>query len=129
MPDRGTIDYDQIRSSARQGASGKFQMFGTGTPVAGHAAVYDANGNVVDGGANPNAGTVTSVALSMPGEFTVSGSPVTASGTLTATKANQNANTHNAGPVSGGAAAPTFRTLVSGDIPQVIKVNGTPVGA
>jgi hypothetical protein len=36
-------------------------------------------------------GTVTSVALSLPNLFTVSGSPVTGSGTLTATLASQTA--------------------------------------
>jgi hypothetical protein len=73
-------------------------------------------------------GTVTSVGLSMPVEFSVSNSPVTTAGTLTAAKANQAANQVYAGPSSGAAAAPTFRALVAGDIPQVIKVNGTAVG-
>lgn len=50
MLQRGNIDFDQVRMAARQGAGSKFQMFGGGTPVAGHAAVYDASGNVVDGG-------------------------------------------------------------------------------
>jgi hypothetical protein len=62
-------------------------------------------------------GSVTSVALSAPAEFSVSGSPVTTSGTLTFAKANQNANLIYAGPSSGGAAAPTFRALVAADIP------------
>ena len=62
-------------------------------------------------------GTVTSVAISAPSEFSVSGSPVTTSGTLTLTKANQNANLVYAGPSSGGAAAPTFRALLDDDIP------------
>lgn len=66
---------------------------------------------------NSNAGTVTSVALSMPSVFSVSGSPVTSSGTLSATLATQTANTVFAGPSSGGAATPTFRTLVAADIP------------
>jgi len=62
-------------------------------------------------------GSVTSVGLSMPTEFTVTGSPVTTTGTLTATKANQNANLVYAGPSSGGAAAPAFRALVQADLP------------
>lgn len=61
--------------------------------------------------------TVSSVALSLPGIFTVSGSPVTTSGTLTGTLATQTANTVFAGPTSGGAVAPTFRALVNGDLP------------
>ena len=62
-------------------------------------------------------GTVTSVGLSMPAIFSVSGSPVTSSGTLTASWVAQNANLVFAGPSSGSAAAPTFRTLVGADLP------------
>ena len=64
-------------------------------------------------------GTVTSVGLSLPSIFTTTGSPVTSSGTLTAALAGQSANTVFAGPSSGSAAAPTFRTLVAGDIPSL----------
>lgn len=72
--------------------------------------------------ASGNSGTVTSVALSLPSIFTVSGSPVTTTGTLTGTLATQTANTVFAGPASGGAAAPTFRSIVIADLPL-----GTPV--
>lgn len=64
-------------------------------------------------------GTVTSVGLTLPSTiFDVTGSPVTAAGTLTGTLDNQAANTVFAGPTSGGAAAPTFRLLVGADIPD-----------
>jgi hypothetical protein len=69
------------------------------------------------GSCSTGSGTVTSVGLSMPSLFSVSGSPVTGSGTLTAALANQNANLIMAGPSSGSAAAPTFRTLVGADLP------------
>ena len=62
---------------------------------------------------------VTSVGLSLPAEFTVSGSPVTGTGTLAATKAAQTQNTVWAGPVSGANAAPTFRALDAADIPSL----------
>ena len=69
---------------------------------------------------NFGAGTVTSVGLSLPaGLFTVSGSPVTSSGTLSATLDTQTANYVWAGPTSGGAAAPSFRALVAGDLPDL----------
>ena len=64
-------------------------------------------------------GTVTSVGLSLPSIFTVTGSPVTTSGTLTATLATETANYVFAGPTSGAAAAPSFRALVSTDIPAL----------
>jgi hypothetical protein len=61
-------------------------------------------------------GSVSSIALTMPAEFSVSGSPVTSSGTFAVTKANESANTVYAGPATGAAAAPTFRALVAADI-------------
>jgi len=64
-----------------------------------------------------SAGTVTSVALSLPSFITVGGSPITGSGTLTGTLATQSANTIFAGPSSGSAAAPTFRAPVLDDVP------------
>ena len=65
-------------------------------------------------------GSVTSVALTVPAEFSVSGSPITTSGTLAVTKANESANTIWAGPTSGSAAQPAFRALVAADIPAGI---------
>jgi hypothetical protein len=62
-------------------------------------------------------GTVTSVALTMPAEFTVAGSPITNAGTLAVSKATQPANEVYAGPTTGAAAAPTFRALVTADLP------------
>jgi len=69
-------------------------------------------------------GTVTSVALSAPGEFTVSGSPVTTSGTLTLAWATQSANKIFAGPSTGAAAAPTFRTAVAEDLASGTATSG-----
>ena len=80
-------------------------------------------------------GSVTSVGLSAPSIFSVSGSPVTMSGTLTFTSNTQSANTVYAGPTMGGAAVPTFRSLDVADLPtgipnanlqnSSITVNGT----
>jgi len=65
-------------------------------------------------------GSVTSVALAVPAAlFTVSGSPVTSAGTLTATLAQQSANTVFAGPTTGSSATPTWRALVAADIPAL----------
>jgi hypothetical protein len=63
-------------------------------------------------------GTTTSVGLSLPSIFTVTVSPVTTTGTLTATLANQTANTVFAAP-NGVAGTPTFRALVEADIPTL----------
>lgn len=64
-------------------------------------------------------GSVSSVGLSLPAIFTVSGSPVTTSGTLSASLADQAANFVWSGPSSGPNAPPTFRALVSLDIPNL----------
>ena len=68
-------------------------------------------------GGGGGSGTVTSVGLTLPSQFSVTGSPVTTSGTLAGAWQNQAANTVLAGPSSGGAAAPTFRSLVAADVP------------
>lgn len=66
------------------------------------------------------AGTVSSVALSLPTSiFDVSGSPITTSGTFSVSLDSQDANKVWAGPVSGSAAAPTFRALVASDVPDI----------
>ena len=67
---------------------------------------------------NLGAGTVTSVGLSLPNIFTISNSPVTTTGTLTATLASQTANHVFAAP-NGSAGSPTFRALVAADIPTL----------
>lgn len=63
-------------------------------------------------------GSVTSVGLSLPNIFDVSGSPVTTAGTLTGTLATQTANKVLASP-NGSTGTPTFRSLVAGDIPTL----------
>jgi hypothetical protein len=55
--------------------------------------------------------------MTVPTEFSVSGNPVTAAGTLAVTKATQTANLVWAGPTTGSPAQPTFRSLVAADIP------------
>jgi hypothetical protein len=62
-------------------------------------------------------GTVTSVAMTVPTGFTVSGSPVTTAGTLGVTLDTQTANKVLASATSGGAATPAFRALVAADLP------------
>lgn len=82
-----------------------------------YVLVTDGAGNT-SWASNAAGGTVTSVALAAPAEFSVSGSPVTTSGTLTFSKATQSANRVWAGPTTGGALAPTFRALVGADLPN-----------
>ena len=76
--------------------------------------------------ANGNPGTVTSIGLSMPADFTVSGSPVTSSGTFTVTYAHESANVVLAGPSSGSPASPTWRGLVWADLPAGVAPLNNP---
>lgn len=79
----------------------------------------DAKGRIT-AAANGTNGTVTSVALSEASTtpiFNISGSPVTSTGTLTLTLKTETANTIFAGPTTGAAAQPTFRSLVTADLP------------
>jgi hypothetical protein len=70
-------------------------------------------------------GSVSSVGLSMPVSlFTVSGSPVTTTGTLTAALNSQTANLFFAAP-DGSAGAPTFRAISSADLPNSGAVAST----
>jgi hypothetical protein len=80
---------------------------------------YDPNTGVISYTTPPpgGTGTVTSVALDLPiSVFSISGSPVTGSGTLTGAFQEQAVGAVFAGPVSGAAAAPTFRTLSAGEV-------------
>jgi hypothetical protein len=70
-----------------------------------------------------NVGTVSSVGLSMPTEFSVMGSPVTSSGTISVSWGNQSANTVFAGPSSGAPSQPSFRGLTDDDIPNNITAS------
>lgn len=79
--------------------------------------ITDGSGNT--SWATAGSGTVSSVGLALPSTIlTVSGSPVTGAGTLTGTLATQTQNTVWAGPTTGSAATPTFRSLVGADLPN-----------
>ncbi len=94
-------------------ASGQIQQFQAGDTV--DPTFLPATGS----------GTVTSVDVAVPAEFTSTGGPVTTSGVITIGKNNQNANLVYSGPVSGGAAAPTFRALVAADMSALLSVINT----
>lgn len=76
------------------------------------------------GGSGGGSGSVTSVDLVLPGIFTVTGSPITSSGTITATLNNQTGNKVFASP-NGSTGTPTFRSLVNADLPNSGVTPGT----
>jgi hypothetical protein len=105
--------------------SGTGAVLGSGTTISQHVAdtthagyLSAADWNTFNG---KGSGTVTSVSFSDASTspiFNISGSPVTSSGTLTETLATQTANKVFAGPTTGAAAQPTFRSLVGADLPN-----------
>lgn len=93
-----------------------------GSPVNGtlryntQTAVFEGYANNAWGSIAAGTG-VTSVGLAMPADFTVSGSPVTSVGTLTAAWASQAANLVFSSP-NGSSGTPGFRALVNADLPN-----------
>lgn len=84
---------------------------------------------VISGGGG-GGGSVTSVALAAATILQVTGSPITSSGTITLSFADQAAGAVLAGPISGPATTPAFRALVASDTPQVLALaGGTMTGA
>lgn len=89
--------------------------------MTGTSCIEEVSGVVTATGSpcGSSSGSVTSVGLALPGSvFSISGSPVSTAGTLTAAFVSQAANMVFAGPTSGGSATPAFRALVSADIPS-----------
>ena len=90
---------------------------------------------VIVEGVTSGAGSVTSVALTVPTRQTVSGSYVSCIGDFQPITDNtQTANEFFAGPSSGSAAAPTFRAIVPADLPVattgalgVVEPDGTSI--
>lgn len=70
-------------------------------------------------------GSVTSVSLSLPGIFSLTGSPVTSAGTFTVTLASQTAKYFFAAP-NGANGAPIFRLIVASDLPDNYGDNKNP---
>ncbi|WP_343670660.1 hypothetical protein [Chitinophaga sp.] len=89
----------------------------TTAPADQNVLTWDAASNSWLPKATGSNGSVTSVALSLPASiFSVSGSPVTSTGTLSGALSSQAANTVFAAP-DGTAGTPSFRSLVAADIP------------
>lgn len=88
----------------------------------GRCAVFSSIAGAGAGGGG-GSGTVTSVGLTAPSEISVSGSPVTASGSFTLAWASQTANKFLASP-DGSSGAMSARAIVNGDLPIVSIAKG-----
>lgn len=76
------------------------------------------------GGGGGGGGSVTSVGLTLPSEFSVSGSPVTGAGTLAGSWASQTAGKVLAAP-AGSTGTPSFRVLAQSDLPTMTGDSGS----
>jgi hypothetical protein len=70
-------------------------------------------------GTGSGSGSVTSVGLSLPAQFSVANSPVTNSGTLTATWVSQAGHSFLAGLDSSSTGTPAFRAIAADDVPTL----------
>lgn len=78
----------------------------------------DAKGRITAASSgSAGSGTVSSVAASVPTGFSVSGSPITTSGTLAITLDAQSGRKVLASPSDGSSGTPVFRALVTADLP------------
>lgn len=81
--------------------------------------VYTSEPPVPGGGGGGGSGTVTSVAVTVPSGFAVSGSPVSTAGTIAISFAGgQTANRFFATP-NGSTGAASLRAIVAGDLPDL----------
>ncbi|HDP73685.1 MAG TPA: hypothetical protein ENN46_01875, partial [Candidatus Woesearchaeota archaeon] len=114
------VTYGGTGATTAEGARTSLSAAAAGTCPAGQAIMNATVTGVQCVAVGTGDGSVTSVGLSMPAQFSISGSPVTDAGTLTASWNDQSANAILAGPAAGGDAAPTFRALVDADIPATL---------
>ena len=87
-------------------------IVGSGLSIDGDGVLF------TTGGGGGGGGTVTSVAMTVPTGFSVTGSPVTTSGTLAVSLDSQAKNKVLASPTS-AAGVPSFRVLDASDIPNL----------
>lgn len=71
-------------------------------------------------GGGGSGGGLTSVGLSGPSIFVYTNNPLVANGNIGIALSSQVSNTVLAGPATGAAAAPTFRTLSNADLPVMV---------
>lgn len=82
-------------------------------------------GVLATNGAIKGSAGVSSVAITVPADKSVAGSPITTTGTIAITDNTQSANTFKVGPASGAAATPTYRTLVAADLNSLAFTAGS----
>ena len=111
-------------SSYGAGSNGQVLLSNGSSIYWGSAAPTVTESTVSGWGFTKNTGTVTSITVNTSSPLSGgSATAATTTGSWTIGFSNQNANTVLAGPTSGNAAAPSFRTLVANDLDTQIPVS------
>jgi hypothetical protein len=120
----GGITSFSVQAVSGQSVSNTPSSLGAGAAVSYWFSSADSAWYVISSGVAGAGGSgVTSVGLALPASlFTVSGSPVTGSGSLTGFFKNQPKNLVFAGPAAGSDAAPALRALVAADLTGLVPV-------
>ena len=121
LPEGSSLYYTDARARASMSGYWKLDSLSNiliATPLNGQALTYN-SGTGKWSNTTLSSGSVTSVGLSLPSYFTVTNSPVTSTGTLTATLNSQSAHTF-LGNSSGSSGVPTFVQ------PNWTDITGTP---
>src|ERR1700723_205495 len=127
IPFSGSFAGYSVATSFVGGIITAFSASGAGTGKSGtlKPGATATNGYITSLGSG-SYGTVSSVSLSVPSGLSVSGSPVTSSGTLTITWSSQSANLVLASP-DGSSGTPTFRAIAPADLGSIYRAGSVAV--
>ena len=111
----GKVGIGTANPFAQLDVNGQIKISG-GSPGAGKVLTSDADGLAT--WTTPATGGLSSVGLTAPSEFTITGSPLTANGSITAAWTSQTQGKVFASP-TGASGAPTFRSIATSDLPSI----------
>ncbi len=109
-----------VGTGASLGVTGTGTVTATGlSPAPSTSGTFWGYNGTAQGWYTPSgSGTVTSVGLTVPADETVTGSPITTSGTLAVTRNSESANLFLASP-NGASGVPSYRAIVAADVPTL----------
>jgi len=120
-PDAGAANYVELRSPASLSGNIILTMPAS-LPASGTEVVTISNTGQLGRTPAAGGGSVTSVAIATPADLSVTGSPITTSGTITLARTSQTANTFLGAP-SGANGVPSYRALAALDIPTLLAAS------
>ena len=118
-------DSQSLSLSGATGSATTAEVFNLNVTNGGGITIKEGNNisisrNVNELTFNANSGgTVSSVGLTMPSIFSITGSPINSTGSIDVSLNNQLPNQFLAGPSSGSASVPSFRSIALSDLPLI----------